>query len=173
MGVCAYLAAIYLTADARRDEHTELAEYFRRQGLISGILVGILALAAIAVVHSDANQLYQHLTHRGVALIVVSIAMGVLSLLLLTRRQYIAVRASAALAVTALLWGWAIAQYPQLLPGLNLDQAAAPHATLQATAITAAIGLILLAPSLAWLFIFFQREHTGEQRQQLSAETRP
>lgn len=157
MGVCAYLAAIYLTADASRGGQSDLAEYFRRQGLGSGILVGVLALAAIAVVHSDANQLYDGLTHRGFALVVVSIAMGLLSLLLLARRHYVAVRASAALTVTAVLWGWAIAQYPQLLPGLNLDQAAAAHATLQATAITAAIGLIVLAPPLAWLFIFFQR----------------
>jgi cytochrome d ubiquinol oxidase subunit II len=97
--------------------------------------------------------------------------MGLLSLLLLTRRRYIAVRASAALAVTALLWGWAIAQYPQLLPGLNVDQAAAPHATMQATAITTAIGFIVLTPSLAWLFILFQA-NPGEQRQQLSVRTR-
>jgi cytochrome d ubiquinol oxidase subunit II len=157
VGVCAYLAAIYLTAEASRGRQNDLAEYFRRQGLVSGILVGLVALAAIAVVRNDAEQLYDGLTHRGVALIVVSIAMGLMSLLLLARRHYIAVRASAALAVTAVLWGWGIGQYPQLLPGLNLDQAAAPHATLQATAITAVIGLIVLVPSLAWLFIFFQR----------------
>ncbi|GAC1649755.1 MAG: cytochrome d ubiquinol oxidase subunit II [Mycobacterium sp.] len=162
VGVCAYLSAVYLTADANREAHTKLAEYFRRQGLVSGILVGVLALAAIAVVQSDANQLYHGLTHRGVALVVVSIAMGFLSLLLLARRHYVAVRASAALAVTAVLWGWGIGQYPQLLPGLNLEQAAAAHATLQATAITSAIGLIALVPSLAWLFILFQRGDTAD-----------
>ena len=122
------------------------------------MLVGMLALVAIAVVHSDANELYQRLTHRGVALIAASIAMGLLSLLLLTRRRYIAVRASAALAVTAVLWGWGVAQYPQLLPRLNLEQAAAPQATMQATAITAVIGFMVLAPSLAWLFVLFQRD---------------
>lgn len=55
-------------------------------------------------------------------------------------------------------------QYPQLLPGLNIDQAASAHATLQATAITSAVGLTLLMPSLAWLFILFQREHTSAKR---------
>ena len=164
VGVCAYLSAIYLTADARRGGHAELAEYFRRQGLLSGILVGALALAAIAVVRSDANQLYHGLTHRGVALVIASIAMGFLSLLLLARRHYVAVRASAALAVSAVIWAWGIGQYPQLLPGLNVDQAAAPHPTLQATAITSTIGLMLLAPSLAWLFILFQHEHTADHR---------
>ena len=162
VGVCAYLSAIYLTADARRGGHTDLAEYFRWQGLISGILVGLLALAAIAVVHGDASQLYDRLTHRGLALVVASLAMGFLSLLLLARRHYIAVRVSAALAVTAVLWAWSIGQYPHLLPGLNVDQAASPHATLQATAITSAIGLVVLMPSLAWLFVLFQRGQNAD-----------
>jgi cytochrome bd ubiquinol oxidase subunit II len=164
VGVCAYLAAIYLTADARRGGHTDLAEYFRRQGLISGIVVGLLALAAIAVVRGDASQLYHRLTDRGLALVVASLAMGFLSLLLLARRHYVAVRVSAALAVTTVLWAWGVGQYPQLLPGLDVDQAAAAHATLQATAVTSVIGLVVLIPSLAWLFVLFQRGHSAEQR---------
>lgn len=106
VGVCAYLSAVYLTADARRGGHTELAEYFRRQGLLSGILVGALALAAIAVVHSDAHHLYHGLTHDGLPLVAASIVMGFLSLVLLARRHYVAVRASGALAVIAVLWAW-------------------------------------------------------------------
>ncbi len=133
VGVCAYLSAVYLTADARRAEHTELAEYFRRQGLLSGVVVGAIALAAVAVVHGDAHELYHGLTHRGLTLVATSIVMGFLSLVLLARRHYVAVRASAALAVIAVLWAWGIGQYPQLLPGLNIDQAAAAPATLQAT----------------------------------------
>jgi cytochrome d ubiquinol oxidase subunit II len=158
VGVCAYLSAIYLTADARRGGHLELAEYFRRQGLISGILVGAIALAAIAVVHSDAHQLYHGLTHRGLPLVIASIVMGFLSLLLLAHRDYIAVRITAALAVTTVLWAWGVGQYPHLLPRLDLHQAASAHATLQATAISSAVGIALLVPSLAWLFILFQRD---------------
>jgi cytochrome d ubiquinol oxidase subunit II len=160
VGVCAYLSAIYLTADARRGEHVELAEYFRRQGLITGVIVGALALGAILVLRSDADRLYQGLTHHGGVLVITSITAGFLSLLLLARRHYIAVRVSAALAVAALLWAWGIGLYPQLLPGLNVDQAAAARPVLQATAVTSAIGLILLAPSLLWLFTLFQRKDT-------------
>jgi cytochrome d ubiquinol oxidase subunit II len=159
IGVCAYLSAVYLTADARRGGHLELAEYFRHQGLVTGIVVGAVAIAAVAVVHSDAHPLYHSLTHRGLPLVVVSIVMGVVSLVLLGRRAYIAVRISAALAVSTLLWAWGVGQYPRLLPGLPVEQAASSHATLQATMITSVIGLVLLVPSLAWLFILFQREH--------------
>lgn len=165
VGVCAYLSAIYLTADASRGEHTELAEYFRRQGLISGVVVGALALVAVVVMRSDADRLYRGLTHHGSALVITSITAGFLSLLLLARRHYIAVRATAAVAVTALLWAWGTGLYPQLLPGMNVEQAAAAEPTLQATAVTSAIGLALLAPSLFWLFTLFQHKDTaGRQR---------
>jgi cytochrome d ubiquinol oxidase subunit II len=159
VGVCAYLSAVYLTADARRGGHLELAGYFRRQGLASGVVVGALAVAAIAVVHSDSPRLFHSLTHRGLPLVGASIVMGFVSLVLLGRRYYIAVRISAALAVVAVIWAWGVGQYPRLLPGLSVDQAASSHATLQATAITSVIGLALLLPSLACLFLLFQREH--------------
>jgi cytochrome d ubiquinol oxidase subunit II len=164
VGVCAYLAAIYLTADARRGGYPDLADYFRRQGLISGVVVGAVALAAIAVVHSDAPGLYHGLSRGGLPLVAVSIAMGFLSLILLAWRRYLAVRVSAAIAVAAVLWAWGIGQYPRLLPGLDVSQAASARATLQATAIVSVVGLALLAPSLAWLFILFQRQHEPAQR---------
>jgi cytochrome d ubiquinol oxidase subunit II len=121
------------------------------------VVVGVLAVAAIVVVHADAHPLYRGLTHHGLPLVVTSIVAGAVSLGLLLRRRYIAVRVSAAVAVTAVLWAWAVAQYPQLLPGLSLTQAAATHSALQALAVASAVGLLLLAPSLAWLFVLFQR----------------
>jgi len=90
----------------------------------------------------------------------VSGAAGVASLILLAGRRYLLVRVTAALAVAAVLWGWGAAQYPHLLaaaPGLTVAQAAAGRATLQATMISAGVGIVLLAPSLLWLFLLFQR----------------
>lgn len=163
VGVCAYLSAIYLTADARRSGQNDLADYFRWQGLISGIIVGALALIAIAVVRSDAPQLYHGLAHRGLVLVITSVVMGFVSLILLARGHYIAVRVTAALAVAAVLWAWGVGQYPQLLPNLDVEQAQSAHATLQATALVSVIGLALLLPSLAWLFVLFQRDHHAQQ----------
>ena len=63
------------------------------------------------------------------------------------------------LAVTAALWAWADAQYPHLLnPGLTVSDAAAASTTLQATLISLAVGAVLLLPSLAWLYMLFQRQ---------------
>jgi cytochrome d ubiquinol oxidase subunit II len=163
VALCAYLSAIYLTADARRGGHHELAEYFRRNGLVTGVAMGVLSLASLAVVQDDAPDLYHSLTHRGLPLVISSMLMGAVSLALLARRNYASVRVSAALAVAAILWAWGYGRYPTLLPGLKAGQAASAHATLQATALSSAVGLAILLPSLAWLFILFQRAHTAPQ----------
>ena len=55
--------------------------------------------------------------------------------------------------MVAIVVGWALAQNPYLLPPhLTLDQAAAADATLQATIIVVAIGLLILGPSLWFLY---------------------
>ena len=60
---------------------------------------------------------------------------------------------TAALAVVAIVVGWALAQDPYLLPpSLTLDEAAAADATLQATIIVVGIGLLVLGPSLWFLY---------------------
>jgi cytochrome bd ubiquinol oxidase subunit II len=155
---CAYLAAVYLTADARRSGEPELAEKFRRRALASGVLAGAVAAAGVAVVHSDAPRLYAGLSGRSLPLIILSGVTGVASLALMTARRFTLVRITAALSVAAVLWGWGVAQYPHvLLPGMTIGQAAAPRATLQAALACVIVGMALLVPSLTWLFVLFQR----------------
>ena len=87
-----------------------------------------------------------------------SVIAGTVSLGLLYRHHFTLARGTAALAVTAVLWAWAAAQYPHLLtPGLTIGQAAATRAVLVATLVALAAGAVLLVPSLAWLYVLFQR----------------
>jgi cytochrome d ubiquinol oxidase subunit II len=156
--VCAYLAAVYLTADARRNHEEDVASAFRARGLLMGAVTGATALGGIAVLHSDAPTLFNGLTAaRGLGLIVTTAVFGVLSLALLVTRRYVAVRITAALAVVAVLWGWAVAQYPDVLVGtINVTSAAAPHDTLVALVASLSAGMVLLLPSLVLLFRLFQ-----------------
>ena len=161
VGLCAFLAAVFLTADARRSGNVELAEAFRRRGLIATSLVGVAALAGIAVIAIDAPAIAAALVGRGVPLILASAAGGVGSLLLLLRRRYVIARAAAAIAVAAILWGWAVAQYPYLLGGqLTVRQAAANSTTLTVMLVGLAIGAALVVPSLIALYVLFQRSGT-------------
>jgi cytochrome d ubiquinol oxidase subunit II len=152
-----YLAAVYLTADARRSGQPDLAAEFRRRALAAGGVAGLLAAAGLVVVHADAPRLWAGLSGPALPLVVASAAAGVASLALLAARRYLLVRVTAALAVATVLWGWGAAQYPHLLPGLTVGQAAAGQASLQATTISVGVGIVLLVPSLAWLFLLFQR----------------
>jgi len=163
VGVCSYLAAVYLCADARRAGEDDLAEGFRRRALLMGALVGVVALAGIAVLHQDAPRLFGRLTGVALPVIFASAALGLASLVLLAVRRYVAVRVTAALAVTAVLWGWAVGQYPMLL-GTHLDigEAAAPEAVLRPLIAVLAGGTALLVPSLLLLYGMFQSEPGDE-----------
>jgi cytochrome d ubiquinol oxidase subunit II len=128
--------------------------------LVAGAIVGVLSAVGLLVLHADAPQLFDELTSgRALPFLILSIVAGLASLGLLWRRRYLAVRLTAALAVVGLLWGWAAGQYPRLLPGLALDQAAATHTVLVATLAALGGGALLLVPSLWWLYATFQRGH--------------
>jgi cytochrome d ubiquinol oxidase subunit II len=151
--VCAYLAAVYLIADADRADDSILVEAFRRRALVAGVVAGGLALGGIAVLHADAPELFSGLTDRGRPLVGISAITGVLSLGCVWRRSFRAARLAAATAVTAVLWGWAAGQYPYVLVGhLTIRQAAADPVALRAVLLSLAVGAVLVVPPLIALF---------------------
>ncbi|MCP2165561.1 cytochrome d ubiquinol oxidase subunit II [Goodfellowiella coeruleoviolacea] len=162
VALAAYLAAVYLCQDARRAGSTALAEAFRRRALATAVVTGVLAACGIAILHADAPVLFHGLTGRGLPVVVVSALAGLASLVLLLLRHYLATRVTAAIAVAALLWGWAVAQYPLvLLPDLTIEAAAATPEVLRVTLVVTAVGAVLLVPSLVWLFALFQRPRSA------------
>ena len=81
---------------------------------------------------------------------------------LLAGRRFGSARAAAGLAVAAVAWGWAAAQYPYLLPPeVRIGEAAAGSATLEAMLVALLVGSVLLAPSLLFLYLLFQRRPHG------------
>jgi cytochrome d ubiquinol oxidase subunit II len=163
VGACAYLAAVYLCRDSLRDGHADLAEQFRRRAIATGVLVGVVALAGIAVLRADAPKLFDGLTGRALPLMLLSGAAGVASLWLLKRRRYGVARVTAALAVAAVLWGWGAGQYPYLLePSFTVEEAAASPAALRPLLVTMFAAGILVVPSLLLLIAMFQRQD-GQQ----------
>ncbi|GAB2860238.1 cytochrome d ubiquinol oxidase subunit II [Lentzea nigeriaca] len=156
--VCAYLAAVFLCGDARRDGEHDLADAFRLRALVTAAVTGAVGLAGIAVLHADAPLLFNGLTGRGLPVVVLSVVAGVSALALLLARRYTVARVVSALAVTAILVGWAVGQYPYvLLPSLTVDQAATGRTTLVALLVALGAGALVLVPSLAYLYVLFQR----------------
>src|SRR5262249_15029190 len=120
-----YLAAVYLAADARRLAERSLVHDFRVRALVSGVVAGALALAGLLVIRASAPALWHGLTSGlGLALVIVSALAGVLTMVLVWLGRFAPARASAALAVAAVIAGWAAAQEPYVLPGLTVAEAA-------------------------------------------------
>jgi cytochrome d ubiquinol oxidase subunit II len=117
------------------------------------VFSGAIALGGVAVLHSDAHPLYHELV-AGEALpaLIVSILAGAGTLALVYGRRFEAARYSAALAVACVVAGWALGQWPTILPGLTVGQAAASHDTLVAVVVAVLAGAAILFPSLALLF---------------------
>jgi cytochrome d ubiquinol oxidase subunit II len=148
-----YLAAVYLAGDAVREGKPELARAFRVRALAMGLVAGALAVGGLVVLREDSRPLFDGLTSgAGLAAVLVSALVGLVTLALVRAGRYEPARFSAALAVAAIVAGWGIAQSPDLLPGLTIEDAAAGRPTLWALLISIAAGLVILVPSLALLY---------------------
>jgi cytochrome bd ubiquinol oxidase subunit II len=150
-----YLAAVYLAADSlRHDGDRTLATAFRHRALAAGLVSGALALAGLLIMrHSGLN-----LTHgAALALVCVSAAAGLATLLLCWWYRFELARVTAALAVAAVVVGWAAGQAPRFLPGLTVVQAAASRSTLVALIIAVICGSVILVPSLGLLYTLYLR----------------
>jgi cytochrome d ubiquinol oxidase subunit II len=153
VAVSAFLAAVYLAADAVRLRNTDLVRAFRIRALGAGVLSGALAIAGVFVLYDDARRIYNGLVSGyGLAALIVSAVGGLTTLALVWRSRFQLARGAAAIAVAAIVAGWAAAQRPFVLPGLTLRGASAGNDTMVAVIIAVVIGGAVLAPSLGLLF---------------------
>src|SRR5512133_1400994 len=151
--ISAYLAAVYLAADAARDRHRELERDFRLRALGAGVVAGAVAMAGIFVVDADNHALFHSLlSGRALPAVIVSALAGTATLALVHFRRYEPARYCAAVAVAAIVAGWALARWPMILPGLTIHEAAAGHDTLVAIVVAVLAGAAIVFPALAFLF---------------------
>jgi cytochrome bd ubiquinol oxidase subunit II len=149
----AYLAAVFLAADAAHDGEGTLERQFRLRALASGIVAGALAIAGIFIVDAESHRLFHSLlSGRALSAVVVSGLAGIATLVLVYRRRYEPARYLSALAVAAITAGWALSRWPTILPNLTVHQAAAGHDTLVCVVVAVLGGGVVVFPALALLF---------------------
>lgn len=164
LALVAQLAATYLTLAAT---DAALRDDFRRRALWSAAVAAALAAGAGVWFHllgpTDPGGLLRGA--RAPVWLVVTAAVAATAVGALWRRRYALARLAGCAEVSLILWGWAVAQYPFLLPPtITIDNAAAPRATL--TLLLAALigGAVVLIPSLAYLWRTFEaRRDTGSR----------
>jgi cytochrome d ubiquinol oxidase subunit II len=162
--VCAYLAAVYLTWDARRFGDPEMAEYFRRRAVGAAVVAGVGAVVGIFVLRADARYIFDGLTSRALVFVIVSALSGSASLVLLMRNAARGARLLAVVAVASIVIGWGVAQWPYILPTtLKVSDAAAPTGTLATLVVATILLLVIVVPGFILLYTLDQRSLLPEE----------
>jgi cytochrome d ubiquinol oxidase subunit II len=150
----AFLAAVYLTVEARE---RELQEDFRRRAIAAGLAVFVTA--GLGLLLSRQALVGRRLVESpwALGLHVLTGGAAIAAFWALWTRRYRVARIAAATQVALILWGWGLAQYPYLLPpDLTIAAAAAPTVTLELALGAVSVGAIVLFPSLYYLFRIFK-----------------
>lgn len=152
----AFLAAVFLTLETR---DRDLAEDFRRRALGAGVAVFFASALVLLLSHETAPLVRTGLMASPWAL-PLHLVTGITAIAVLAAlwfRRYRLARIGVGLQVSLIFWGWAMAQYPFLLPPTyTIDNTAAPETTLHLVLIVLAVGGVVLLPSLWYLFQIFK-----------------
>ncbi len=156
LALFAFLAAVYLTMETR---DPDLVEDFRRRALAAGLAVFVAAGLVLLLALQEAPLVTAGLMGSRWSL-PLHVATGVSALAVFAAlwfRRFALARLLAAVQVSCIFWGWTASQYPYLVPpDLTVESAAAPAITLKLTLWALAGGVLVLAPSLVYLFRVFK-----------------
>ena len=160
----AFLAAVFLTAEAARQGNDELVVACRKRSLAAGVATGVAALAGIIPLHDDAPRLFDRLTGVALPVVLVSAAAGLGSLLLLWRDRPKTARIAAVVAVASVVAGWGFAQYPWILVNAaRIDDAAGARSTLWSLIVVFGLAAVTVLPALGYLYWLTQERVGGDR----------
>jgi cytochrome d ubiquinol oxidase subunit II len=160
----AYLAACYAPLET---EDRQLQDDFRRRALITGIVAGVVAGIVLLLARAEAPLVWDGLTQREWTwpLVWTNGLAAVGALYSLWRRFFSVARVLAAAHAGLILWGWALAQFPYLVPMNNtIYNSASPPITMELLAAALAAGGIILLPSYRYLIRVFKAHPERRRR---------
>ncbi len=153
VGTCAFLAGVFLVADAERSGNQRLVGVLRARTLAVALVTGAVVFAGLLPIRSDADTLWAGLTGRALPLVVVAAAAGVTTIALLVTRRFALARVTAVGAVAAVVSGWGLGQYPWLLVDeVRIADAGGADATLVGLLVAAGLATVIVVPALAYLY---------------------
>lgn len=172
--LCAFLAAVYLAAEAASAGKEALHEDFRRRALATGLVLAPVAFGTLALASREAPRLTESLIHGPLALPVhlLAAAAALGALLALWRRRWRLAQVLAIAQSSAVVAGFGLAQWPLLVgPDLSFPGTAAPDHVLRAVLGVLGLGAIPLVPAFWWLYAVFKGE--AREREAGEAEAGP
>jgi cytochrome d ubiquinol oxidase subunit II len=172
IGTCAFLAGVFLVADADRAGHAELTTTLRTRTLVVGVATGLAVFAGLLPLDRDAPTLWAGLTGRALPLVLVAAVAGVATVALVWTRRYRPARVTAVVAVATVISGWGVGQYPwMLVDQVTIGDAAGAETTLWGLLVVVVLAGVIVLPALTYLFVLTQSEpwtaggtHDAEER---------
>ena len=155
VALCAQLAAVFLV---RETSDRALRDDFRRRAVRATVAVWIAGLVPAFAAHQTEPVLFAALIGPAASVaIAVALVLGIVVMLLIANHRDTLARGAVGAEALAVLGGWFGAQAPSLIPGRwTYASAAASPAMLHAFLIAAALGALVVIPSLALLFAIFK-----------------
>lgn len=155
LAIFSYLAAVYLCVATW--ESPELQEDFRIRGLGAAVAVFILAWVAFFLAREGAPRVWQGLWAQtySIPFQVLVAVFGLGTIAALGTRRYRWARGLAVLQVIWVVGGWAVSQYPYVVPpDITVSDAAPPEVLWNMLAILGLGGPFLVAAYLWLLWVF-------------------
>jgi cytochrome d ubiquinol oxidase subunit II len=158
VALCATLAAIYLTVEARDAEHDEqLAEGYRLRAMIAGGITAVLGVLGLWLSSSQAQILWQGMLDHGVPVVIITMIIGLFTAIALFLRHYKLARILVVAETAFMLGAWGLAQFPYIiLPHATIDNSSNDPTVIVTLLVCVAVGMVIVIPSLYYLFSVFK-----------------
>jgi cytochrome d ubiquinol oxidase subunit II len=156
--LCATIAAVYLTVEAKETEHDEeLAESYRWKALIAGAITALLGALGLGLSPIQSPILWHGMLIRAWPVVIATMIIGLATAAALYTRYYSMARVLIIAEAAFMLGAWGLAQYPYIIPvDYTIDNSANDPNVITAVIIGIACGMIILLPSLYYLFSVFK-----------------
>jgi cytochrome bd ubiquinol oxidase subunit II len=157
LGLCAVLAATYLTAEAQTNGDHQMLGVFLPRAILAGAVTAVIGAIAALLARWEEPVLWQGLVGRALPLSLGAVLVGLATAATLVLGRYRLARMLVAAETALIIAAWGLAQYPYLIvPDLTLQNAASPASTLTLAIICSLLGMLVLLPALWYLFVIFK-----------------
>ncbi len=164
LALCASLAAIYLTLEASAMHDSELVEVFRLRAIIAGAIAAALGALGILLSPFEAPLLWNGMLAHAIPVVIVTMLVGLGAAVSLFLRRYRLARALVVIETGCFFAAWGASQLPYLIPPhVTVENSASPAITLEEFLISVVAGMVLLLPSLWFLFHVFKGRNPASQ----------
>ncbi|GCE11154.1 cytochrome d ubiquinol oxidase subunit II [Tengunoibacter tsumagoiensis] len=161
LGLCATLAAIYLTVEATNEKQTELAELYRWRGLVAGAITAVLGAIGLGLSSIYAPLLWHGMLDHTLPLVIATMIIGVITAVTLYLRYYRLARIFIVGETAFLLGSWGVSQIPYLIPpDITVDAGASSSDNLLLMLIGIIIGMAIVLPSIYFLFYILKLKNS-------------